>query len=90
MPEEDVFEFTNVSGVDLKDKKKYNSTYPGKNDDNVFKFVLKGLNGAPMPMKKIKMHQKNRMIKKQIIVTSSEEVSFDSITYKEDGRISMK
>ena len=43
MPEEDVFEFTNVSGVEFKVKKKYNSTYPGKNDDNVFKFVLKGL-----------------------------------------------
>ena len=42
MPEEDVFEFTNVSGVEFKVKKKYNSTYPGKNDDNVFKFVLKG------------------------------------------------
>ena len=84
MPEEDVFEFTNVSGVEFKVKKKYNSTYPGKNDDNVFKFVLKGLNEAPMPQKD-ENAPKEPNDQKTIIVTSSEEVSFDSITYKEDG-----
>ena len=84
MPEEDVFEFTNVSGVEFKVKKKYNSTYPGKNDDNVFKFVLKGLNGAPMPEKDENAPEEPND-QKTIIVTSSEEVSFDSITYKEDG-----
>ena len=84
MPEEDVFEFTNVSGVEFKVKKKYNSTYPGKDDDNVFKFVLKGLNGAPMPEKDENAPEEPND-QKTIIVTSSEEVSFDSITYKEDG-----
>ena len=84
MPEEDVFEFTNVSGVEFKVKKKYNSTYPGKDDDNVFKFVLKGLNEAPMPQKDENAPEEPND-QKTIIVTSSEEVSFDSITYKEDG-----